>query len=198
MKHVEECTRIPDMLHYHNQNLYISNKAEQEEQAVRKRAEELQEEVKNYTQPEGGQTAFEGCATDQIQTAMVELHELHRTKQTSDSEDLQQKYDTPNADQKRVVDKVVSAVCVQQQQLLLFVSGQGGTGKSRVIGVLDRTVGSHSGNSLSVIVTAPTGLAAFNIHGVTIHRTLCLPVEHGKPADYNRLNQNSCQPLELH
>ena len=192
---VEESNRIPDMLHYHNQNLYINNKAEQEEQAVRKRAEELQEEVENDAQPEDGQTAFEGCATDQIQTAMVELHELHRTKQTSDSENLQRKYDTLNADQKRVVDKVVSAVCVQQQQLLLFVSGQGGTGKSRVIDVLDRTVGSHSRNSLSVIVTAPTGLAAFNIHGVTIHRTLCLPVEHGKPADYNRLNQEQLSTI---
>jgi len=80
MKHVEECTRIPDMLHYHNQNLYTNNKAEQEEQAVRKRAEELQEEVKNYTQPEDGQTAFEGCATDQIQTAMVELLTIEGTK----------------------------------------------------------------------------------------------------------------------
>ena len=42
---------------------------------------------------------------------------------------------------------------------------------------------------LPVAVTAPTGLAAFNINGTTIHRLLSLPVEHGKPADYSRLQQ---------
>jgi len=42
---------------------------------------------------------------------------------------------------------------------------------------------------LPVAVTAPTGLAAFNINGTTIHRLLSLPVEHGKPADYSRLHQ---------
>ena len=29
------------------------------------------------------------------------------------------------------------------------------------------------------MLVAPTGVAAFNIGGVTIHRALCLPVEHG-------------------
>ena len=34
-------------------------------------------------------------------------------------------------------------------------------------------------------VTAPTGLAAFNVGGVTIHRLLQLPIEHeGKTAGY--------------
>ena len=43
-------------------------------------------------------------------------------------------------------------------------------------------------SSVAVVVTAPTGLAAFNIGGSTIHRTFSLPVEHGKPADYRPLN----------
>ena len=38
-------------------------------------------------------------------------------------------------------------------------------------------------------VTAPTGLAAFNIGDTTIHRLLSLPVEHSEPADYARLQQ---------
>jgi len=31
------------------------------------------------------------------------------------------------------------------------------------------------------VVAAPTGLAAHNIGGTTIHRLLSLPIEHGKP-----------------
>ena len=72
----------------------------------------------------------------------------------------------------------------------LIVSGQGGTGKSRVIEVLNRLVTRDSrANSLPVVTAAPTGLAAVNVGGSTIHRVLSLPVEHGKPTDYNRLNQ---------
>jgi len=46
-----------------------------------------------------------------------------------------------------------------------------------------------SSSNLPTVVTAPTGLAAFNVNGTTIHRILSLPVEHGKPADYARLGQ---------
>jgi len=46
-----------------------------------------------------------------------------------------------------------------------------------------------SSSNLPTVVTAPTGLAAFNVNGTTIHRVLLLPAEHGKPADYARLGQ---------
>jgi len=71
----------------------------------------------------------------------------------------------------------------------LIVSGQSGTGKSRVISILEQLVSKQlkcNGLSVQVVVVAPTGLAAFNIGGTTIHRLLCLPVEHGKPTDYKR------------
>ena len=47
----------------------------------------------------------------------------------------------------------------------------------------------YPANSLPVAVAAPTGMAAYNVGGTTIHRLLSLPVEHGKPADYARLHQ---------
>jgi len=54
-------------------------------------------------------------------------------------------------------------------------------------------------SALAVIVTAPTGLAAFNVHGTTIHRALCLPMEHGKPSDYNRRSRHPIvTPLDLY
>jgi len=44
-------------------------------------------------------------------------------------------------------------------------------------------------NVSPTVVTAPTGLAAFNVSGTTIHSILSLPTEHGKPANYGRLGQ---------
>jgi len=45
--------------------------------------------------------------------------------------------------------------------------------------------------SISVAVTAPTGLAAYNVGGVTIHRLFMLPVEHGLTAKYEKLSSTT-------
>ena len=43
---------------------------------------------------------------------------------------------------------------------------------------------------------APTGLAAFNVGGVTIHRLLQLPIEHkGKTAGYWRLGNDALKVM---
>ena len=39
------------------------------------------------------------------------------------------------------------------------------------------------------IVSAPTGIAAFNVNGLTIHRLFQLPVEHGTTAKYAPLSE---------
>jgi len=41
-----------------------------------------------------------------------------------------------------------------------------------------------------VAVAAPTGIAAFNINGLTIHRLLMLPVEHEKTPQYQPLSDD--------
>ena len=54
----------------------------------------------------------------------------------------------------------------------MFVSGVGGTGKSfliKTIRALVSKVWHDQSDSLLCAVTAPTGLAAFNVGGVTIH-----------------------------
>ena len=106
---------------------------------------------------------------------------------TDDS--IKQAYASLNADQKRVVDRVVEQVTQGSEPIRLFVSGHGGTGKSRVIHVLEKMVSTQYGNAISlpVAAAAPTGLTAFNVSGSTIHRPLCLNVEHGKPPDYSPL-----------
>ena len=70
--------------------------------------------------------------------------------------------------------------------LRLFVSGVGGTGKSFLIEAIKLLV--HriwESKELTVVVAAPTGLAAFNVGGLTIHRLFQLPIEHeGQMAGY--------------
>jgi len=105
---------------------------------------------------------------------------------------VQVDYETLNVDQKRIVDKVVHSVSENEEPIRLIVSGQGGTGKSRIIDVIHRLVSAQAsaGDTLRVVVAAPAGLAAYNVGGTTVHRILCPPVEHGKPADYTKLSQD--------
>lgn len=118
-------------------------------------------------------------------------------KDASDKDDVPKPYNELNTDQQRIVDKVFDTVYCQHKALHLIVSGQGGTGKSRVIDYLNKKISQHlSEVSIPVVVAAPTGLAAFNIGGTTIHRLLSLPVEHGKPADYSRLQQEQLTLLK--
>ena len=68
----------------------------------------------------------------------------------------------------------------------MFVSSVGGTGKSFLIEAIKALVASiWPSDGITCAVAAPTGLAAFNVGGITIHRLFQLPVEHeGKAAGY--------------
>ena len=77
--------------------------------------------------------------------------------------------------------------------LRMFVSGVGGTGKSFLIETIKALVNSiWSLDGLLCAVAAPTGLAAFNVGGVTIHRLFQLPIEHtARAASYWSLPKSS-------
>ena len=78
----------------------------------------------------------------------------------------------------------------------MFITGGAGTGKSHVISVikehLERT---HIGAGNACVLMAPTGVAAFNIGGLTIHRALNLPVEHGNSTTYRKLGAERLKDL---
>ena len=80
----------------------------------------------------------------------------------------------------------------------MFISGVGGTGKSfliKTIRALVSGVWHNERESLLCAVSAPTGLAAFNV-GVTIHRLLQLPTEHeGRTAGYWRLGKDTIKVM---
>ena len=62
----------------------------------------------------------------------------------------------------------------------MFVSGVGGTGKSFLIETVRSLVKEiwkgDTSNDTICSVAAPTGLAAYNVGGVTVHRLFQLPI----------------------
>lgn len=59
--------------------------------------------------------------------------------------------------------------------------GTAGTGKSYLIKAIVRMLREMgaTGSKTPVLVVAPTGVAAFNINGVTIHSALSIPIING-------------------
>ena len=64
----------------------------------------------------------------------------------------------------------------KEDQLLMFLSGEGGTGKSRVLKLIIEFTRLHHGKQLgtygAVLALAPTGCSANNIDAITYHRAL--------------------------
>ena len=99
-----------------------------------------------------------------------------------------------NPDQRRVFDSTKAHFLHQKHHeanqcscdfapLRMFLSGVGGTGKSFLIETIKALVNSlWSSDNLLCGIAAPTGLAAFNVGGVTLHRLFQLPVEHATKA----------------
>ena len=108
-----------------------------------------------------------------------------------------------NDDQRRVFDTVKGHLhqkCHEQNEcscdikpVRMFVSGVGGTGKSFLIEAIKALVISvWPLDDLVCAISAPTGLAAFNVGGTTIHRLFQLPIEHSsKTASYWSLPKSS-------
>jgi hypothetical protein len=89
-----------------------------------------------------------------------------------------------NEKQKLIYDKVRSKLSNKDnKQLLQMLHGSGGTGKSFVAHIIKDLINLHSNtlngnmNQRHVIVSAPTGVAAKNIHGITNHQAFMLPIE---------------------
>ena len=131
----------------------------------------------------------------EVKTAMNDMFDMNVN--SCDELSLEDRIAMLNADQRRIFDAVKSHLLHQQQHeanecqcdfepLRMFVSGVGGTGKSFLIEAIKALVGSiWPSDSLTCAVAATTGLAAFNVGGITIHRLFQLPIEHeGKAAGY--------------
>ena len=72
----------------------------------------------------------------------------------------------------------------------MFISGVGVTGKSFLIEAIKCLVGHLKIGEIMCAIVAPTGIAAFSVGGLTIHRLFQQPIEHeGKTTGYWALNK---------
>jgi len=131
--------------------------------------------------------------------AEVAMHDVHDME--CDNISLSECISMLNEDQKRIFNQVADHLNHQRQHecdecncnnlkpLHMLIIGVGGTGKSFLI----ETIRSHVketwkdlvDDDTTCAVAVPTGLAAYNVGGVTVHRLFQLPIEHeGKTAGY--------------
>ena len=138
----------------------------------------------------------------EAKTAMTDV--LTMNVNSSDKLSVEERVAMLNDDQRRVFDTVKGHLfhqkCHEQNEcscdikpVRMFVSGVGGTGKSFLIEAIKALVISvWPLDDLVCAISAPTGLAAFNVGGTTIHRLFQLPIEHSsKTASYWSLPKSS-------
>ena len=84
------------------------------------------------------------------------------------------------------INMTLTHVLTKPEQFHLFLTGGAGVGKSHLVKTIVQTVtrvfSRNSQEENHVLVCAPTGAAAYNINGYTIHSSLLLPI-HSKPTD---------------
>ncbi len=74
--------------------------------------------------------------------------------------------------------------------LRMIIQGTAGTGKSLLINCIkDMLIGLASPEPSSIMLLAPTGIAAFNIQASTIHSALHLPLKDLTPLEGNALRK---------
>ena len=101
-----------------------------------------------------------------------------------------------NSDQERAFRIVANhAVTPGAEQLLMYVGGMGGTGKSQVIKAL-MDFFKFRNESHRFAILAPTGTAAALLHGSTYHSFLGVPID-GQPAIRNETTNNSMVKARL-
>lgn len=125
--------------------------------------------------------------------AINAMDDFRQVRDNISSSELDTLISKLNSDQLRVFQNVTLKLGENTSILRHFVSGTGGTGKSFLINTIKHWVATRLHKL--VAVGAPTGIAAFNVNGLTIHRLLQLPVEHGNTLTYKPLSDQVIQVL---
>ena len=139
-----------------------------------------------------------------VSEAEAAMHDVH--DMDYDTIGLSERIAMLNEDQRRIFEQVSAHLnhqrkhesndckCKDIKPLHMFVSGVGGTGKSFLIETIRSLVKEmwkdDAGDDTICAVATPTGLAAYNVGVVTVHRLFQLPIEHkGKTAGYWSLSK---------
>jgi hypothetical protein len=117
-----------------------------------------------------------------------------------DENHLNQLINSLNKGQRYFFDLVMNKL-EQKTTIRHFCSGVAGTGKSFLIkAICDQVRLKYKkldDPSWTVVIVAYTGLAAYNINGITIHRFFKLPVSHGKDQLFWNLNASDIKSLRM-
>ncbi|MCP4491608.1 MAG: AAA family ATPase [Gammaproteobacteria bacterium] len=172
-------------------------------------AEKLQEVQPDRDEPANMVMNDSGINVDVVEQTCSEKFDYHHNDLSA--EQLQFKIKQLNGDQRKVFDDIIGQVqhqkhCCdpncQHQPIRMFVSGVAGTGKSFVIETVTNQIKhmfpEEDKKGIVVAVLAPTGLAAYNVQGQTVHRFLSLPVQHtskSKHPTYFKMHHDNLKEL---
>lgn len=102
-----------------------------------------------------------------------------------------------NVEQKAIFDIVVANAKARNPKCL-FITGPGGTGKSYLIHCISQYLTKHcailAGVS-PVLKAGPTGICSKNIHGVTLHSLLRLPLDFVKRKSYRAISAKALKDM---
>ena len=134
-----------------------------------------------------------GCVPQEVENAMNDFQGINEAQNADGIKDAQNLINSMNCDQQRIVDKVMKAVKNENEICRLFCSGEAGTGKSAIIKILTYLIKTECNKEVAIV--APTGVASFNVNGMTMHRLFQLPVEHGKTPEYYQLSDTALKRM---
>lgn len=176
-------------LRHVNLRIELQNQLQKGFEKVESKLAELNEEIENEDDDIGPDNPLDFEAREAV-NAMDDFNNMNNDRDENNLDELISKL---NKDQKSVFDMVTETMSNESEILRCFISGTGGTGKSFIIKILKVWVQKHLNKK--VAVAAPTGIAAFNVNGLTIHRLLQLPVEHKQTPKYRPLSDEVLQVL---
>jgi len=179
---------LPDMTAYHMKTNSIIVQEEIAQTLLNNDTQQSQ------NPPEDVSNAMKGLEMKNAEHAMAEVSTTVR--RIVSLEEVNNNIQQLHKDQSRIFNKIRSHLESEERDdsLRLFVSGVEGTGKSYLIHVIELWMlgcKNPENGSITVAITAPTGLVAYNVGGVKIYRLLMLPVEHGGTAKYEKLTSDS-------
>jgi hypothetical protein len=165
-----------------------------------RKVEELKQRLENEAEMEAEQEEAQEAGqwpggAPEVQAGGIDPNGFMARTDYLTQEGLAKRVASLNEKQRQVYERVIGVVkhqlaheesgilCEKPEQLLEFVSGGAGTGKSRLIEVV--TEGVQMLSDRRVLIGAPTGLAAQNIAGETLHSVFNLPIQkEGKKFQY--------------
>ena len=178
---------LTEILEYHEKLEEYKKAFEAVKELVEQNLDEAQKKQESQDDPENPI----GIQNIEAGEAMQDFKDLG--EKNIEEIDVCEMIEKLNIDQKRVFDKVVTTIETNNSILRLYVSGEDGTGKSYLIKAIKCYIKQNLKKDTAV--AAPTGIAAFNIDGLTIYRLLQLPVEHGGTPKYRQLSDHVLKVL---